>query len=287
MSTFLVFGATGAVGGFLLPRLLARGDRVRAVSRRGAPAPAPAAEWIAGDLHGDVGLGAASAVDVVVSLGPLDAFAAWFERAELVGVTRVVALSSMSADSKRDSADAAERALSERLLAGEARLVQASAARRVGWTIFRPTLIYGNGRDRSLAPIARFVRRWRVLPLPLGADGLRQPVHAADLAAAVVAALDCPASAGRTYPLGGGERLTFNAMLRRLSAEVAGPVLTLPLPLPLLRLWARLRARAATGGVTDAALRRLREPLIADNAAAARDFGYAPRAFIGADVLPA
>ena len=57
--------------------------------------------------------------------------------------------------------------------------MQAARDRNVAGTIFRPTLIYGTGRDRSLAPIARFARRWRVLPLPVGARGLRQPVHAA------------------------------------------------------------------------------------------------------------
>ena len=64
-----------------------------------------------------------------------------------------------------------------------------AAERGIACTVFRPTLIYGAGTDRSLAPIARFARRWRVLPVPLGANGLRQPVHARDLAAACVAVL--------------------------------------------------------------------------------------------------
>jgi hypothetical protein len=33
-------------------------------------------------------------------------------------------------------------------------------------------------------------------------------------------------------------------------------------------------------------MRRLDAPLVADNSAAARDFGYAPRPFAAADVLP-
>jgi nucleoside-diphosphate-sugar epimerase len=200
----------------------------------------------------------------------------------------VVALSSMSAASKRDSIDPHERALAERLIAAETLLMEVAAERGVACTVFRPTLIYGAGTDRSLAPIARFARRWRVLPIPIGADGLRQPIHARDLAAACVAVLGNPATFGKVYALGGGERLRFDALLLRLREAVPGIVLPLPLPIGALRWAARRRPGAQFGGpgFSAAAVARLREPLIADNAAAARDFGYAPVAFIAADVLP-
>ena len=139
------------------------------------------------------------------------------------------------------------------------------------------------GSDRSLAPIARFARRWRVLPLPIGASGLRQPVHADDLAQAIVATIDCPATFGKTYALGGGERLPFGEMLWRLRGTLPGFVLPLPLPAFALRFAAGVAGRsfAQVGG---GALARLREPLIADHSEAVRDFGYSPRAFIAADV---
>jgi hypothetical protein len=47
-----------------------------------------------------------------------------------------------------------------------------------------------------------------------------------------------------------------------------------------------MRRAGSTHAINAAALRRLREPLIADNSAATRDFGYAPRAFVASDVLP-
>jgi len=211
-----------------------------------------------------------------LSLGPLDAFSGWLER-QATAPARVIALSSMSAESKCTSPDAAERALAEGLRASEARILQTGAKRRIDCTIFRPTLIYGAGTDRSLAPIARFARRWHVLPIPIGASGLRQPVHAADLAKACIAALKQPASHGKIYALGGGERLSFAAMLWRLRAAQPGFVLPVPLPLFALRPGASMGA---------AALARLRVPLIADNTDAARDFGYAPAAFRAQDVLP-
>jgi nucleoside-diphosphate-sugar epimerase len=270
------------VGRFLLPQLLARQVYVYAVSRHPPEARDSAGPiWISGDLFRAVALPAA-AFDVAISLGPLDAFAAWFERDAPSGLRRIIALSSMSAESKRVSSDPAERSLAERLLAAEARLARAAAARNIEWTVFRPTLIYGAGGDRSLAPIARFARRWRVMPLPLGARGLRQPVHAADIADAVLAAVDCTAAHGKVYPLGGGERLRFNQLLWRVRAALPGFVLPLPVPRLLLRA---LRARTKTAAISGPSLRRLRDPLVADNSEATRDFGYAPRAFVAADVL--
>lgn len=286
MATILVFGASGVVGQFLLPKLAVRGDRVLAVSRS-VPAGARDAakiEWLRGDLCGEVP--PLPPANIVVSLGPLDAFAAWFARAvstEALGAEtrRVIALSSMSAESKRDSIDAAERALSVRLRDAETLLMRAAREHGIDGTIFRPTLIYGTGRDRSLAPIARFARRWRMLPIPLGADGLRQPVHAADLAEACLAALGNESTFAQIYPLGGGERLRFDAMLRRIA--LGPPRLALPVPVPLALL--RAGARLARGRIGAGALARLTEPLIADNTAAIHDFAYAPRPFRAQDVL--
>jgi nucleoside-diphosphate-sugar epimerase len=148
----------------------------------------------------------------------------------------------------------------------------------VAVTVFRPTLIYGAGTDASLAPLARFARRWHLLPIPLGARGLRQPVHADDLAAACVAALDVPATHGRVYALGGGERLSAQQMFRRIATAVPGWVLPVPIPVTLLQ---RISGRSRR-----AAVLRLRQDLVADNVPAQADFGFAPRVFDARGVIP-
>lgn len=271
MSTILIFGASGAIGRFALP-LLALEHRVLPVSR------IPCQGWIAADLN-DPTVTLPDA-DIALSLGPLDAFAGWLEGRPVGGLRRIIAMSSMSAQTKRDSPDPGERALAARLHDAEARMHDAAAARAIDWTIYRPTLIYGAGVDATLAPIARFARRCRVLPVPRGASGLRQPVHAADLAAACNAALANPATFGKIYELGGGERLRFDAMIRRLRETVRGLVLPLPIPLFALRRFARALC------IAPGALARLHVPLIADNTAAIRDFGYAPAPFRADAVLP-
>jgi len=285
LSTFIIFGASGAAGRLLLPALLGRGERIHAVSRRPpAPAEGPQPAWIRGDLSSAVDALPAAA-DVIVSLGPLDAFSAWFDSAPVGGVRRVIALSSMSAETKSASPDPAERALAETLRASEQRLLGIAAERGIGCTVLRPTLIYGGGPDRSLVPIVRFALRWRVLPIPLGASGLRQPVHGADLAGAVDAVVDCAAAHGKIYALGGGERLRFDRMLLRLRAAMPKLVLPVPVPQVLIRAALRMRTSREAGAISAAAVGRMGADLVADNSAAAHDFGYAPRAFLAADVV--
>ncbi len=274
MRNLLVFGASGAVGRHLLPAL-APGYGVKPVSRTPAPG------WLLADLRDNAV--AWPDCDGVISLGPLDAFAEWMCRSPIPSLRRVLAFSSMSADSKRASADERERVLADTLRRSEDALREIAAPRAIALTIFRPTLIYGAGVDRSLAPIARFMRRWHAAPFPLGACGLRQPVHAADLALACSAALENTATFGKTYELGGGERLTFAAILARLRASAGTFTVPLPVPIVLLRVASALSGSAMFGR---GAIDRLNTSLVADNSAAVADFGYAPRPFIAADVLP-
>jgi nucleoside-diphosphate-sugar epimerase len=266
MPVALVAGASGAIGRFLLPRLLAAGYEVIALSRVARGGGAERLQWRVGDL--DHSMPDLPAIDLVVSCGPLDAFARWFAHTPAC-IGRVVAFGSMSIESKQGSPDAAERALVARLHEAERSTMATAQARACAWTMLRPTLIYGAAVDRSLTPLARFARRWRLFPRIPAAHGLRQPVHADDLAGACVAVAATPRSAGRVYALGGGERLAFAAMLERVHASLPFRAVPLPLPLTLLQPFAR----------SVPALERLRRDLVADDSAAMADFGWAPRAF--------
>lgn len=267
--TILVFGGSSQIGHFLLPRLLASGESLLALSRHARTSPAGVV-WLQGQLpHAVPPLPPLTAI---ISFGPLMAFAEWLANTPLVGAPRIIATSSMSAETKRDSSVPAEREMARQLRDGETALAASCVRHGCSWTIFRPTLVYGAGLDKSLTPMARRGMRYRLFPLPSG-RGLRQPVHADDIAQAVVAALDCPASAGRILPIGGGERLTAGEMFARVQRSL--PLTTLPLPLPawLLRLGRhgvpRLRGP----------LHRLESDLVADNGELQRLLGIQPRPF--------
>jgi len=267
----VVFGASGAIGRFLVPRLLDAGHDVIALSRAVRTSSQPRLRWIAGDLYGDVP--ALPTADAIFSLGPLDGFARWLKRSD-IGGARIVAMSSLSAETKQDSTDPAERALADRLRAAEEALHEAGSA-----TVLRSTLIYGAGLDRSLAPIARLAMRWRVFPFIAGIGALRQPVHAADLADACLAVSNTQAPRPM-YRVGGGERLGFSAMFARVRASLPHATLPLPIPYRLARAGAGIAQRLpAFRSLSVAALDRLDRDLIADHADAAQDFGFSPRVF--------
>lgn len=278
MPVALVLGASGAIGRFLVPRLVAGGDDVLALSRtpRASGSQASRLHWLRGDL--EQALPPLPTLDVLYSCGPLDAFARWYARTP-VRAARIVAIGSMSVESKASSTDPHERALAARLHEAEQALIAAADGRGSAWTVLRPTLIYGAGADRSLTPLVRRARRWRVFPRIPGAHGLRQPVHADDLASACLAVSAQAQCAGRFYPLGGGERLSFAAMLERVRASLPFGTVPLPLPLPLLRLL--LQAARAAGGarLSPALVDRLGHDLVADDRGARSDFGYSPRMF--------
>jgi nucleoside-diphosphate-sugar epimerase len=267
--TVLVFGGSSQIGHFLLPRLLASGEAVLALSRQPRPAQA-GVTWLPGTLPDRMpGLPPLSAI---ISFGPLQGLADWLAQATLADAPRVVATSSMSAESKRDSGVPAERVLARRLRDGEAALAAACERHGCAWTVLRPTLVYGAGLDQSLTPIARRAMRLRLFPLPAG-RGLRQPVHADDIAQAVLAALECPAAAGRILPIGGGERLRSGEMFARVRRSL--PRATVPLPLPAWLLRLGQRALPPLRGP----LSRLDSDLVADNGELQRLLGMRPRPF--------
>ncbi|QSX79599.1 NAD-dependent epimerase/dehydratase family protein [Agrilutibacter solisilvae] len=276
MKHALVFGGSGQIGRPLLGRLLRDGWRVTAVSRQ------PQHErlgltWLRGDFDAMPTL--PEQVDVLLSCGPLDAFARWYGGSRLE-CPRVVAFGSTSIEVKRGSADPHERDLAQRLREGEEGVMAAAAARDAAATLLRPTLVYGAGRDATLTRIAHLASQWGRFPLPRRACGLRQPVHVDDLASAAFSAIGSAASHGQAYALPGGETLAYRDMVLRV-LETLEPVPTLvELPSPLFNLalaMARLTGRGT--GLGEAAVLRMRTHLVFDPAPAQRDLRYAPRGF--------
>lgn len=271
--TVLVLGATSQIGYFLLPRLLAQGESVLALSRRPPAATASSSEgvrWLRGQLPD--ALPTLPVLSAIVSFGPLAALGEWLASVPPMPGPRVIATSSMSAESKRASRVPAERAVAAQLRDGEQALARACERHGSAWTVLRPTLVYGAGRDKSLTPIARRAMRTRLFPLPAG-RGLRQPVHADDLALAVLAALANLDAAGCILPIGGGERLSAGEMFARVRHSLPRSTLPLPLPAGLLRLGKHALPRLR--GPLD----RLDADLVADNRELQRVLGIQPRPF--------
>ncbi|MBO9706838.1 MAG: NAD-dependent epimerase/dehydratase family protein [Caulobacter sp.] len=274
-SPVLVLGATSLIGERLLERLNAEGLEPMALSRR---PPSDDVCWIDGDLSDPNLADELSPIATVLSLSPLwllpQALPALKER----GLTRLVAFSSTSRFTKEASPEPAERAVAKALADAEAQVEAFCAAHSVAWTILRPTLIYLEGQDGNVSRLAALVRRFKVLPLSGEGAGLRQPVHAHDLAEAAIAAARSDAARDRAYNLVGGETITYRTMVERIYEGLRRRPAILTLTPWLFSLLLRL-AKPFYPGATAAMGDRMSQNLTFDDADARRDFGWSPRDF--------
>jgi len=159
--------------------------------------------------------------------------------------------------------------------AGE-ELVRASG---LDWTILRPGVIYGVGDD-LLSHLAKMLRATPVFPIVNDGRSPTMPVHAADVAAGVVAALGRPKTVGKTVDLVGPERLVLRDVVRRVAAAMGRRVWIYPTPAALMKLPVRLmEATMAHPLSTRAQLAMLVEGLAGDPAAAPRELGVEPGPF--------
>jgi len=223
-----------------------------------------------------------------ICLTPIWVLPDYFALIKASGARRVVALSSTSRFTKISSGDTAENVIAAKFIEGEARVEAWAKSSGIEWVILRPTLIYGLGRDKNINEIARFIHRLGFFPVLGMAQGLRQPIHASDVAAACTAALLAPDAANRAYNITGGEMITYREMVTRVFAALGRHprLLTVPLwgfrlAVALLRHMPRYRQWSA------AMAERMNRDLVFDHAEAARDLNFKPRGFaLAAEDLP-
>ena len=167
---------------------------------------------------------------ILVSFAPLWDLAPFLARlaeqrpGQLAGVRGVVACSSSSVITKRFAFNRFDRDLVQRLSDSQDSLIRTCKDLGLPCTIVAPTLIYGRVGalgDRNLSQLLRWMRRFPLLPLPAD-TGLRQPIHASQLAA-VVRTLVMPlvrqtdvAATSEIIAVGGDDTLTYHQLLLRL-----------------------------------------------------------------------
>ena len=277
-----VLGATSLVGACLLP-LLARAEyRVTAFSRGEHGLADGCVEWrkLPSPLTPDSAPEEGGNIPNWICVAPIWVLPEHFTMLEAYGARRVVALSSTSRFTKDDSSDPEEQAIALRLADAEACVQAWAASHGVEWIILRPTLIYGLGRDKNIAEIARFVRHFGFFPLFGKAKGLRQPLHAHDVAGACIAALGSPDAANRAYNLSGFDSIAYRDMVARIFTAIGRPVRLLPVPLFAFRFAvALLRHLPRYRNWSYAMAERMNRDLVFDHSEATRDFGFEPGPF--------
>ncbi len=271
--TTLLIGGTGFLGSYVAARLAGPDlvALVRPTSDRAVLPPDVATR--SGDLDDLASLDRMlEGVDGVVycaSMGfghvpPL------VRRLEAAGVRRAVFVSTTAIFTTLPARSRAPR------LAAEA-AVQRS---RLAWTILRPTMIYGSGRDRNISRLLRLLRRSPVFPVFGDGRALHQPIFVEDLADAVVSALGSQPAVGRTYDLAGAQPLPYADLLRAAARAVGRDVRLVHVPLGLALFGARLARRLPLPmPITPEQVLRLAEDKAFDYSAAVRDLGFRTRTF--------
>ncbi len=274
-----VIGASSFVGSSILRQLTSDRCNITAFTRRGElPATAGviwkqlAPTWTTQP--------SAPVIEQWICVAPLAALPAHFTMLEAYGVRKLVAVSSTSRFTKQGSSSAEEQVLAKSLAQAEARIETWARGCGVEWVILRPTLIYGNGRDRNLTEIARFVRRFGFFPVFGKARGLRQPIHSEDVASACLSAMRSNHAVNRAYNISGATILSYRDMVARIFEALGRTPRMLGVPLWAFRLAVVvLRLLPRYHKWTPAMAERMNLDMAFDHADAARDFGFSPRPF--------
>lgn len=273
----LVTGGSSVVGHYLLPRLSAAAHEVTVLSRRRHDASSGIAWRQLDAARAPVWDGTLAGTEALIHLAPLTLLGRVLKDAPS-SLRRIVAIGTTSVYTKRESPSDRDRELVRQQRAAEEALEAFCRQRSIVYTLFRPTLVYDGQRDKNVARIARIVRRVGFFPVAAPGRGLRQPLHADDLAAMCIAALAAPVS--RAYTLAGGEVLSYRTMLERIFQAAGRRPRILPLPLGVYHAAIRVaRVLPRFRGLTPEVADRMNQDMVFDYAAAAQELAFKPRAF--------
>jgi GT2 family glycosyltransferase/uncharacterized protein YbjT (DUF2867 family) len=290
LRTVAVVGATSMVGQVLLPMLAQAGVHVIAYTRKPGATQVQVQngiEWR--EMFTLLDDANEQSIQDWVWLAPIKALPQHLTHLQRAGARHVVAVSTTSRFTKKASSSPDERKFVEELISAEERLQAWAEENAATWAILRPTLIYGLGLDKNVGIIARFIRRFHFFPILGRASGMRQPIHARDVAAACKAALESSKAVNRAYNISGAEKLSYRTMVTRIFEALSIRPRFFSIPLWMFSAGiAVVRVLPPYRSWSSAMAERMNQDMLFDNADAARDFGFSPQAFrLDAADLPA
>ena len=280
----LLTGATGYVGGRLLPELEQAGYRVRCVARRPEYLRSRAGagtEVVPGDVLDRASLDAAmrgvhTAYYLVHSMGTAENFeetdrraAEYFAAASrAAGVRRIIYLGGLGESGAELSSH-----LRSRQEVGE--ILRAGG---VPVTEFRASIVIGSG-SLSFEMIRALVERLPVMITPRWVAVPAQPIAVADLLAYLVAALELPGQENRTYEIGGTDRVSYGDIMREYARQRGLRRWMIPVPVltpRLSSLWLGL-VTPIYSRVGRKLIDSIRNPTVVRDERALRDFAVRPK----------
>ena len=279
--TCVVLGGSSQAGSWLVPSLIESGWTVHLISR----GLKPQFDYGGNGVWHKLDLRSIDAqfptLEARVVFDTFGVASDWLERMRGTGVRRVISFSSSSVFTKANSDDPVDIRSVQDVQKREQAFAETCARLQIDWTLLRPTLIYGGKfGDRTVTDIARVIQLFRFFPMFGNSAGLRQPVHADDLAQACILVCDNPVTFSQSYNIGGGEVLAYREMVARIFAAMRKPPRFVRVPLPAFELAARIaRLHPRYRHIRSSMAERMEQDMTFSNAEAFSDFGYAPRPF--------
>ena len=237
----LLTGATGYVGGRLLPLFEQRGLRVRCLSRRPDSLRSrvgAATEVVAGDVLDRVSLDAAmrgvdTAYYLVHSMGATGDFEredreaanTFAEAARTAGVRRIVYLGGLG-----DASHQLSKHLRSRQETG-----QRLRATGVPVIEFRASIVIGSS-SLSFELIRALVERLPIMICPKWVRVLAQPIAIEDLLQYLVEALELPDGMSQVFEIGGPDQVSYGDIMREYARQRGLRRLMIPVPVLTPRL---------------------------------------------------
>jgi len=280
----LLTGATGYIGGRLLPLLERRGLRLRCLARRPEhlrPRVAGSTELVAGDVLDSESLprafeGVDTAYYLIHSMGSARDFerddrqaaANFAAAAKRAGVRRIIYLGALGNP---------KHALSEHLRSRQetGEVLRASGIQVIE---FRASIIIGSG-SLSFELIRALVERLPVMVCPKWVATPAQPIAIEDVLDYLLAALDLPDGKSCTFEIGGPARVCYGDIMREYARQRGVTRVMIPVPVltPYLSsLWLGL-VTPVYARIGRKLVEGLRNPTVVEDPSALEAFSIRPR----------
>lgn len=98
------------------------------------------------------------------------------------------------------------------------------------YTIIRPTMIYGNHRDKNIHKLVKLANRLPVFPIIGSGKNLFQPIYARDLAYVVFQSMMSNISIKKIYDVSGKDPIEYKEMIRLIYHNLGKPFRTFTVP---------------------------------------------------------
>ncbi|HHV77978.1 MAG TPA: NAD(P)H-binding protein [Syntrophothermus lipocalidus] len=190
------------------------------------------------------------------------------EACHSAGVKRVVIVSTTGIYSKYRECSEEYRRL-EKIIEGSG----------LDYTIIRPTMIYGNQRDKNIHKLVRIVDKYPVIPVVGDGRALMQPIYARDLAKAIAQAYLRPVAIGKAYNVAGKNPIRYIEMLKLIADTLKKKRIFLHVPYGVALLAGFIGGKLNNSLIDVEKVKRLREDKTFDYSDAVKDLDFDPIPF--------